>query len=36
MMGGEILVDSALGAGSTFTFVVTLPVAEGAVALKAA
>lgn len=36
MMGGEILVDSALGAGSTFTFVVTLPVAEGARALEAA
>ncbi len=36
MMGGEILVDSALGAGSTFTFVVTLPVAEGRQALKAA
>jgi signal transduction histidine kinase len=36
MMGGELLVDSALGAGSTFTFVVTLPVAEGARTLKAA
>ncbi len=36
MMGGEILVDSALGAGSIFTFVVTLPVAEGAKTLKAA
>lgn len=36
MMGGEILVDSALGAGSTFTFVVTLPIAEGARTLKAA